>query len=316
MEKDQPRVKKHPGRHGDDHHPAFSEALNVIPRQNHRRNLQPGGGAHQDPRELVRQTQIAADPQRHIDDVHGVAGPHQRGGDKQHPDVLILPAAHLGDGLIRRLLNPGNRRQRKGNQSQADNKNACRDGKHGGKAVVQRQHECQRRANDPRQRELCAHHRAEHHHFPRRVIGVFTGQREELRHGGIRERGQQHAAGDERQVVAVEGKEQRVAHGHRAAKEDQLTAIALAVGSFRQREADQDPGNRVDGVKQPHPKRLRPHLAAEKQTQRRCLKRPCHAHHKGHQHKSGVHAVQASPHRHQPQHAQVLVKANRNWVKE
>ncbi len=116
--------------------------------------------------------------------------------------------------------------------------------------------------------------------------------------------------------MTIESKEQRVTHGHGAAKEDQLTTIALAVRSLRQREADQDPGYRVDGIKQPHPERLCPHLAAEKQAQRRRLQRSRHAHHKGHQHKSGIHAVQASPHRHQPQHAQVLVKANRNWVKE
>ena len=112
--------------------------------------------------------------------------------------------------------------------------------------------------------------------------------------------------------MTVEGKEQRVTHGHGAAKEDQPAAIALAVRSFRQREADQDPGNGVNGVKQADPKRLRPYLTAEKQAQRRRLQRPRHAHHKGHQHKSGIHTVQASPHRHQPQHAQVLVKANRN----
>ena len=33
--------------------------------------------------------------------------------------------------------------------------------------------------------------------------------------------------------MAVKGKEQRVAHGHGAAKEDQPAAIALAVRSFR-----------------------------------------------------------------------------------
>ncbi len=71
--------------------------------------------------------------------------------------------------------------------------------------------------------------------------------------------------------MAVEGKQQRVAHGHGATKEDQLTAIALAVGSFRQPQADEDPGNGVDGIEQAHPKRLRPHLAAEKQAQRRRL---------------------------------------------
>lgn len=58
--------------------------------------------------------------------------------------------------------------------------------------------------------------------------------------------------------MAVEGKQQRVAHGHGATKEDQLTAIATAVGSFRQPQADEDPGNGVDGVEQTHPKRLRP----------------------------------------------------------
>ncbi len=116
--------------------------------------------------------------------------------------------------------------------------------------------------------------------------------------------------------MPIESKEQRVTHGHGAAKEDQLTTIALAVRAFRQRETDQDPGNGVDGIKQPHPKRLRAHLAAEEQAQRRCLQRPRHAHHKGHQHKSGIDAIQASPHRHQPEHAQVLVKADQNRVKE
>ena len=271
MEQDQPRVEHHPSRHGDDHHPTLSETFDVVTRQNHRRDLQPGSGAHQDPRELVGQSQIAADPQRHIDNVHGVAGPHQRGGDKQHADVFILPAAHLRDGLVRHLLYARHRWQRKGYQRQADDKNPRRDGKHGGEAVVQRQHERQRGTNDPRQRELRTHHRAEHHHFPRRVVGVLPCQGEELRHGGVRQRGQQHAAGNERQVMAVEGKQQRVAHGHCATKEDQLAAIALAVGSFRQPQADEDPGNGVDGVEQAHPKRLRPHLAAEKQAQRRRL---------------------------------------------
>lgn len=53
MEQDQPRVEHHPSRHGDDHHPTLSETFDVVTRQNHRRDLQPGSGAHQNTRELV-----------------------------------------------------------------------------------------------------------------------------------------------------------------------------------------------------------------------------------------------------------------------
>ncbi len=115
--------------------------------------------------------------------------------------------------------------------------------------------------------------------------------------------------------MTIERKQQRISDSHGTAKQDQLTTVTLTVGSFCQPQADEDTGNGIDGVEQANPKRLRPHFTAEEQTERRCLQRPRHAHHEGHQHKSGIHAVQASPHRHQPEHAQVLVKANRNWVK-
>ena len=185
--------------------------------------------------------------------------------------MFILPAAYLGDGLVRHLLYARHRWQHKGYQRQADGKNSRGDGEHDGETVVQRQHERQRGADDPCERELRTHHRAEHHHFPRRVVGVLPGQGEELRHGGVRQRGQQHATGDKRQVVTIKGKQQRVAYGHGATKEDQLAAIALAVGSFRQPQADEDPGNGVDGVEQAYPKWLRPNLTTEKQAQRRRL---------------------------------------------
>jgi hypothetical protein len=41
----------------------------------------------------------------------------------------------------------------------------------------------------------------------------------------------------------------------------------LAIGSFRQRQANQNPGDRVNGIKQANPERLCAHLAAEEQAQ-------------------------------------------------
>lgn len=56
--------------------------------------------------------------------------------------------------------------------------------------------------------------------------------------------------------MAVEGKQQRVARPWR--NKGSACGDRLAVGSFRQPQADEDPGNGVDGVEQTHPKRLRP----------------------------------------------------------
>jgi len=96
----------------------------------------------------------------------------------------------------KRLINKENTYQR--NQHQANGKNPCGNGKHRRKAVIQRQHECQWRSYHPGQRKLRTHHRAKHHHFTRGVISIFSRQRKQLRHGGVRQRGQQHTAGDQR----------------------------------------------------------------------------------------------------------------------
>ncbi|MNY47049.1 hypothetical protein D3C86_1822830 [compost metagenome] len=63
--------------------------------------------------------------------------------------------------------------------------------------------------------------------------------------------------------MTVKGKQQCVADGHGAAKEDQFAPIALTVGALRQPQADQDPGDGINGIKQPHPEWLGPHLAAQ-----------------------------------------------------
>ena len=220
MKQDQPQIKQHTGCHRRYHHFTFTKALHVVAGEDHRRNLQAGGGAHQDPGQTVGKPEIAADPQRHINDIHGVAGPHQGGGDKQHPHILVLPAAGLRQRLrlFRGLFHARNRGQFDRNQRQADRKDARRNREHGGKAIVERQHKGQRRANHPRQRQLGTHDRAEHHHFPRRAVGIFPRQGKELRHGGVSDGCQHHPAGDQRQIVAVEGKQQRIAYRHQTAE--------------------------------------------------------------------------------------------------
>ncbi len=102
--------------------------------------------------------------------------------------------------------------------------------------------------------------------------------------------------------MAIKGKQQRVADCHQTTEHDQFAPIALTVGSFRQTKADSDPGNGVDGVKQPDPKWLRPDFTAQKQAQRGSLQRPGHAHHKSDQHKCRVNAVEAPSHGHNPEH--------------
>ena len=198
MKQNQPGIKQHTGRDRRHHHFTFTKALHVVTGEDHRRYFQSGGGAHQDPGKAVGKTEIVTDPQRHINDIHRVAGPHQRGGDKQHAHVLILPAAglHQRRRLFRRLFHPRDRGQFNGNQRQTNHKDARRNGKHGGKAIIEGQHKGQRRANHPRQRQLGAHDRAEHHHFPRRAVGILPGQGEELRHGGIGDGRQHHPAGN------------------------------------------------------------------------------------------------------------------------
>ena len=302
MKEDQTNIKQHACRYGRDHHSPFTKALHVIACQNHRRNFQPSRRPHQDPGQLVRQAQFKTYPQWHINDVHGVAGPHQRGGNKQHTHIFVLPTAGLFQRHVYRLLHPRDRRQYQRNQHQANGKNPCGNGKHRRKAVIQRQHECQWRSYHPGQRKLRTHHRAKHHHFTRGVISIFSRQRKQLRHGGVRQRGQQHTAGDQREIVAIKGKQQRIANRHQAAKHDQLAPIALAVGSFREAKADDDPDNRIDGVKQPDPKWLRPDFTAQEQTQGGCLQCPRHAHHKSDQHKCRVNAVEAPSHGHNPEH--------------
>ena len=265
MEQNQTDIKQHARRNRCHHHLAFAPALNVVARQYHRRDLQPGSGAHQNPGEAIGKAKIAADPQRHINDIHGIAGPHQRGGDKQHAHVFIVPSSglHQHVSAFRRLLNAGDRGQFDGDQRQTYNKDPGGNRKHGGEAIIQRQHKCQRWTNDPRQRKLRTHYRTEHHHFARRAIGIFPRQGKKLRHRGIRHRGQHNPAGNQRQIVAIKSEQQRVSHRHQAAKHNQPPAIAPAVGALSQRQADQYAGNGVNRIEQSYPERLRAHFTAE-----------------------------------------------------
>ena len=220
MEHNQPHIEQHAGGDCRHHHFAFTPTLNVVAGQDHRRNFKTGSRAHQYPRQAIRQAKIATDPQRHIDDIHRVAGPHQRRSDKQHAHVFIAPAAFQlrQAAAFLQLRHSRHRRQLKGNQRQADDKNPGGNGEHGRKAIIQRQHKSQRWANDPRQRQLGAHHRAEHHHFAGRAIGVFAGEGKQLRHRRISDRSQHDTAGNKRQIMAVESEQQRVTHCHQAAE--------------------------------------------------------------------------------------------------
>ena len=97
--------------------------------------------------------------------------------------------------------------------------------------------------------------------------------------------------------MAIESKQKGVTHRHQTAKHNQFFAIALLVRALCQPKADQDPGNGVNGIKQSNPKRLRPHLATQKQAQRWGLQSTGNTDHKRDDHKSDEDTVKATSHR-------------------
>lgn len=142
---------------------------------------------------------------------------------------------------------------------------------HHGKTKTHRQRVGQRRADHPRQRDLRAQNRAEHHRLAAGFIGMLAGKGEHLRVGGRAKAAKEDADEQQNKVVAVPGEQHAGQHPQQAAGDNQLLAIAFTIGTPGKKLTYQNADDRAAGKKEADHCRAHVHLIGQKQAQGRGL---------------------------------------------